>query len=134
MPPTIEQALELGLREAAEAVWVRKVLVELVGLGAPPEELVGVAHAHGKAIGRVEGLAGALGLIRGDVELGEELAGEALTTTGAIVWDFRRCAPEGTHGVVTIALARLPRDLTWSMAASHAADRPLYPTTSRRTP
>lgn len=93
MAANVETALELGLREAAETVWARKLIVEALGpvpVIVPLERLVDAAAAHGKAVGRAEGVAYSLELLRDDGIRGEELLETALREIGGSSWDRSR--------------------------------------------
>lgn len=147
MAANVETTLELGLREAAETVWARKVLLEVLGSGAPFKVIVSATHAHGKAVGRAEGAALALTLIRaaGADDVDEELprpiaelvsvgerslyvVQEVLAEVGDTVWDRGRLDLDGTHGAILVALRAIPLEASWSEASTAASLRPLYPT------
>lgn len=147
MPANVATTLEIGLREAAETVWARKVLLEALGPAAPFKVITLATHSHGKAVGRAEGTALALELIRreedpddGDpirslerlIEVGAgagELVQAALAEVGDTVWDKERMDLPGLHGAVLVALAAIPLEVSWSAASTAAGLRPLYPNT-----
>lgn len=152
MAANVETTLELGLREAAETVWARKVLLEVLGPAAPFKVITLATHAHGKAVGRAEGASLALTLIRDagaedvDVELdapiarlvavGEragELFTDILAEVGELVWDQARLDLTGQHGAILVALRAIPIEASWSMASTAASLRPLYPPQERTT-
>ena len=132
MAANVETALELGLRESAETVWARKLIVGALGpvtALVPLDDLVDAARAHALATGRAEGLAFALELIRDDGIKAEELLAQALREIGALTWDAERVVPG------RVDLAFIPVELSWLEAAGwvarlaphHRIIRPLYP-------
>lgn len=147
MPANVETTLELGLREAAETVWARKVLLEALGPAAPFKVITLATHAHGKAVGRLEGTALALALVRREdvpeeedptriierlVEIGAasgDIVQDALAEVGEMVWDKDRLDLAGQHGALLVTLQAIPTEASWSVASTAAALRPLYPPT-----
>lgn len=148
MAANVATTLELGLREAAETVWARKVLLEVLGAGAPAGPLLAATHAHGKAVGRAEGTALALVLVLGNYAGAEhpaetpdlivsrllavgQASGELVTTViaevGDTVWDRARIEVAGLHTAIVVALGSIPPEVSWSAASTAAALRPLYP-------
>lgn len=131
MPANVETTLELGLREAAEAVWARKVLLEALGPAAPFKVITLATHAHGKAVGRAEGTAFALELVTGDGVTGSDRLAAALADVGETVWDHDRLDLAGQHGALLVTLRAIPLEASWSAASTAASLRPLYPPTPR---
>lgn len=134
MAANVRSILELGLREAAEDVWARKVALEIISKGATPPQIVRASWDHGRALGRAQGVALSLELIDSGVDDEDtpppaggplfELANTALESTlaaiGDQVWDYARIAR--VPGVdITYILDRIDSEASWSTAANTAA-------------